>query len=182
MATDAGPKVSRTRDEHPAEAAFDRGLAFRLGRLHRVLREDWEQHIADLAVTPAQASMLRAIGENPGIGLRQLARRMATDPMNAKRLADHLEHAGLAFSAGDPAHAQRRNLAPTAEGKAVARELTRRATAWNRRLTRRAGGAELHELSRLLGRLEQLFAVEDEVGAPLPVRARGKEHRHADPY
>ena len=181
MTTDAGSRLSRKRDESPAEGAFDRGLAFRLGRLHRALREDWEQHIADLAVTPAQASMLRAIHENPGIGLRQLARRMATDPMNAKRLADHLELAGLAFSAGDPSHAQRRNLATTADGRSVARELTRRAAAWNRRLTRRAGEAELHQLGQLLSRLEHVFAVEDELGGSVSIRPRGKGHRHADP-
>jgi len=182
MPTDVRSNPRRNRDESPAAGAFDRGLAFRLGRLHRVLREDWEQQIADLALTPAQASMLRAIGENPGIGLRQLARRMATDPMNAKRLADHLELAGLAFSAGDPSHAQRRNLAPTAAGRTVARELTRRAAAWNRRLTRRAGAEELRQLSRLLGRLEQVFLVEDEPRGSVPIRARGKEDRHADPY
>src|SRR5438045_7434310 len=85
---------------------FDAGLGFRLGRTHRLLREGWEAEIADLEVTAPQAAMLRAICDNPGVGLRQLAARMVTDPMNAKRLADHLESACMTRSTADPSHGQ----------------------------------------------------------------------------
>ena len=140
--------------------SLDAGLGFRLGRAHRLLRAEWEKEIADLGVSAAQAAMLRSICEESPTGLRQLARRMTTDPMNAKRLADHLESAGLVRSMGDPSHSQRRDLAPTQAGLAVAGQLVERAAAWNRRLSRRMGATELEQLSRLLARLEETLAVE----------------------
>jgi DNA-binding MarR family transcriptional regulator len=149
---------------------FDAGLGFRLGRAHRMLREGWETEIADLGVTAAQASMLRAICDDPGTGLRQLARRMVTDPMNAKRLADHLESVGMTQSKVDPSHAQRRGLVPTVKGLAVANKLRARAGAWNRRLAKRMGGAELTQLEALLARLEDSLGLEP--GARSGARSR----------
>jgi DNA-binding MarR family transcriptional regulator len=145
--------------------SLEAGLGFRLGRAHRLLREEWEREIADLGLSAAQAAMLRSICEESPTGLRQLARRMTTDPMNAKRLADHLESAGLVRSMDDPSHSQRRDLAPTQVGLAVAGQLANRATAWNRRLSRRMGAVELDQLRRLLARLEETLAV-DVAGHP----------------
>jgi DNA-binding MarR family transcriptional regulator len=104
--------------------------------------------------------MLRAISENPGIGLRQLARRMTTDPMNAKRLADHLESVRMVQSVDDPLHVQRRGLVPTPKGLAAADDLNARAAAWNRRLAQRMGTPELEQLRRNLALLEGVLEIE----------------------
>jgi DNA-binding MarR family transcriptional regulator len=138
-----------------AGASLESGLGFQLGRLHRVLREAWGEEIADLKLSPPQAAVLRAVCEWPGSGLRELARRMGADAMNAKRLADNLENLDLVRSAADPAHRQRRVLLPTEEGAALAGEINRRAEVWDRRLSELIGAEELRGLNRLLARLEE---------------------------
>ncbi|MHB1430568.1 MAG: MarR family winged helix-turn-helix transcriptional regulator [Streptosporangiaceae bacterium] len=143
--------------DRPAGGALESGLGFRLGRAHRILREAWERRIADLGLTPPQAAMLRAACEWRGCGLRELARRTHTDPMNAKRLADHLERDGLVRSATDPDHRQRRVLEPTPEGLAIAAELSGRAAAWGQRLSDLVGANHIAQIHALLDRLEQVL-------------------------
>ncbi|MDA8318193.1 MAG: MarR family winged helix-turn-helix transcriptional regulator [Actinomycetota bacterium] len=143
-------------DARPAGGALESGLGFRLGRAHRILREAWDRRIADLGLTPPQAAMLRAACEWRGCGLRELARRTHTDPMNAKRLADHLERAGLVRSTTDPDHRQRRVLEPTPDGLAIAAELSGRAAAWGQRLSDLVGADDIARIQALLDRLEQV--------------------------
>lgn len=131
------------------------GLGFRLGLVHRRLRSAWEESIADLGVSAPQAVMLRAVSEWPGMGLRGLARRLRTDAMNAKRLADHLEQLGLVVSSDDPQHRQRRVLHPTGDGRRVAASLTQRADAWERRLAAQVGADELKNLFVTLAHIDK---------------------------
>ncbi len=92
--------------------SLERELGFRMGQAHRVLKETWERQIADLGLSAPLAAMLRAVCEQPGSRLRELARRMRTDPMNAKRLVEVLEAEGLVTSSGVASHAQRREVQP----------------------------------------------------------------------
>lgn len=165
----AGQGPSGPPDRSPLEA----GLGFRLGRAHRLLRGAWEAEIADLGLSPPQAALLRAIARQPGCGLRELARWVHTDAMNAKRLADRLEQAGLMTSSPDPGHRQRRALRPTAEGAALAAELDRRAAVHQRRLTRLIGPAETAQLLALLDHLE-LAAARGLPPAPAAWQAEGE--------
>ena len=139
-------------------SALEAGLGFRLGRAHRMLRASWEETIADLGLSPPQAALLRAVAQRPGCGLRELARLMHTDAMNAKRLADHLERAGLLASSSDPGHRQRRVLRLTRPGATLARELGRRAADHQQALARLIGPAEVTRLLDLLDRLETAVA------------------------
>ncbi len=140
-----------------ADVSLEASLGFLAGRAHRKLRSAWERQIADLGLTAPQAAMLRAACEWPGSGLRELARRTHADPMNAKRLADHLERAGLLRSSPDAAHRQRRVLEPTERGLAVAGEVAARAAAWERRLTGLIGAEDAVRLKLLLARAEQVI-------------------------
>ena len=161
-----------------APGSLESSLGFVMGRAHRALREAWGERIADLKVSPPQAAMLRAICERPGSGLREVARRTRTDPMNAKRIADHLEQAGLVASTVDPSHRQRRDLEPTAGGVELAGELAVRAAAWHRRLAELVGATELDQLQRLLGRLEDALVREAErAGRP---RARQERQERTE--
>lgn len=147
-AGEGGPRRAR-----PAGRLESR-LGFRLGRAHRSLREAWEGQIADLGLSAPQAAVLRAVCERPGSGLREVARRMQTDPMNVKRLADHLEDAGLLHSETHASRRRRRDLFPTRAGATIARSIDRRAASWDRCLSRLFGAGELEELERLLSRLD----------------------------
>ena len=101
---------------------------------------------------------MRAVHEDPGVGVRELGRWAGTDAMNAKRLVDHLERAGLVESTVDPRHRQRRAVRPTARGNASATEIARRAAPWQHQMARGVGRTELAELCRPLGRLEEAVA------------------------
>lgn len=105
------------------------GLGFLLGQAHRALRAQWEFELSDLGVTSSQGAALRAVVEEPGLGPRQLARRMLTDPMNAKRLLDHLEQAAFVHTNVDPDDRRRRRAYATPRGEAIAREVAARAAA-----------------------------------------------------
>ena len=170
------------------------GLGFLLGSTHRALRSAWEEQLADLGLSAPQALVLRLVAEDSGLGLRELARRMRTDAMNAKRLVDNLESGGHLRSVEDPAHRQRRRLRVTDEGRQVASQVARRARAWEERLAEHlderldkrlaarldehehhAGGALAH-LHSLLGELRSALSdgsdpsavTTDEIDATLP--------------
>jgi DNA-binding MarR family transcriptional regulator len=147
-----------------AATALEAGLAFRLGRAHRSIRTAWEARIADLGLSSPQASALRAVVEQPGTGLRELARTLHTDPMNAKRLADGLEDAGLLASLNDPDDRRRRALEPTAAGSELAKQVTQRALAWGGTLDSILGQDDVATLWRILARIEAGIAELPEIG------------------
>lgn len=103
------------------------GVGFLLGAAHRAHRRRWEAALADLGVSAPQAAMLRLIAAEPGQGVRGLARRLGTDPMNAQRIAESLIAAGLCQAGRDPGDARRRPLRPTARGRRLARSVVERA-------------------------------------------------------
>lgn len=154
------PGAGTAVPQPPGGPAAEATLGFRLGRAHRLVRSAWEAEIADLGLSPPQALLLRAVAGRPGCGLRELARRIQTDAMNAKRLADHLDRAGLVRSQADPRHRQRRVLVPTGPGAALAGELDRRAAAYQQRLARRIGPAGMADLLALLDVVEAAAGAE----------------------
>ncbi len=157
----ANPRPDTVADlRSPAPPALESGIGFRLGRAHRRLRSAWESRIADLGLTSAQAAVVRAVAEQPGTGLRELARKLRADPMNVKRLADSLERAGLLRSTNDPADRRRRVLLLTPEGMAVSDRLSGRAVTWNAHLEGLLGPADLATLQALLDRLEAGIAAQ----------------------
>lgn len=161
----------------PAATGLEAGLGFRLGRAHRRLRAAWEAHIVDLGLGGPQATVLRAVSEAPDTGLRELARRVGTDPVNVKRLADGLERAGLLASTSDTADRRRRVLRPTARGQLLSHELAERAAAWNRQLATLVDPADLATLLVLLDRLETGIAgLPGHVSAARPAAVRLGDH------
>ncbi|NYI42731.1 MarR family winged helix-turn-helix transcriptional regulator [Demequina lutea] len=146
-----------------------------MGQTHKVLKETWERQIADLGLSAPLAAMLRTICEQPGSGLRELARRLRTDPMNAKRLVDHLEHEGLVTSSEANSHAQRREVSPTSDGLARVAGLVERSAVLRRQLGELLGESELEYLQELLVRLEDAL-----VDDPASARPRGDHASASD--
>jgi len=137
---------------------LESGIGFRLGRGHRTVRSAWQARIADLGLSSAQASSLRAVVERPGSGVRELARILGTDPMNAKRLADGLEAAGLVCSCADASDRRLRVLQPTDAGLALASEVEHRSRAWTATLEGMAGRGAIPAMLRTLDQLEEGIA------------------------
>lgn len=139
------------------------GLSQLLGVAHRQHRRAWELEIADLELTAPAGALLRLIAGEPGLGVREIARRLATDPMNVARLADGLHDRELIETLPDPADARRRPLHPTSAGRALATELGDRAEAQDRRLAAELGEPAYDALLDGLGRLAEL----DGLGEPV---------------
>jgi DNA-binding MarR family transcriptional regulator len=161
-------------DPSPLALPLEADLRFRLGRAHRAVRGAWQARIADLGLTSPQAGALRAITEQPGTGLRELARRLGTDPMNAKRLADGLEREGLVVSRAHPADARMRVISPTDRGLALGREVERRAGEWQRAIEELLGADDAARLRLILERLEDESAA---LVVSVPVAASGDKAR-----
>lgn len=115
------------------------GLGFLLGVAHRERRRAWEAQLADLHITAPQAALLRLVSSHPGRGIRQLARKLATDPMNVQRLADSLADRQLLETRVDPADARRRPLYPTTAGQRLAAVITDRAARAEKHLADQLG-------------------------------------------
>lgn len=122
------------------------GLGFLLGVAHRAHRRAWEAELADLDLTAPQAALLRLVTAQPGQGVRQLARRLGTDPMNVQRVAESLIAAGLCEARHDPGDARRRPLHPTDEGNRLARAVAQRAESAELGLNDALGGERYHTL------------------------------------
>lgn len=148
-ADDHGEDATRSVPRH-----LETNLGFRLGRTHRLLRGQWARQLNDLGLTPPQAATLRAVCEEPGTSLRELARHMHVDVMNVRRLLDRLESLGLVSSSPDPTHRQRRVLHPTPQGSTIAREVAARSAAGSEQLAERLGIADYVQLQELLARLD----------------------------
>jgi DNA-binding MarR family transcriptional regulator len=78
--------------------------------------------------------------------------------MNLRRLADHLEQAGLVQVIPDPEHSQRRVVRATSAGVAVSEQLAARAAALNRRLEQLLGHDDLAQLQDLLEKLQTILS------------------------
>ena len=103
------------------------GVGFLLGVAHRGRRRRWEAELADLGLTAPQAALLGVVAAQPGMGVRSIARRLGTDPMNAQRIAESLIASGLCEAGRDPLDSRRRPLSATAEGARMAAVVSSRA-------------------------------------------------------
>ena len=155
----------------PAGGTLDAALGFRLGRAHRALREAWEARISGLRLSAPQAIIIRALAGRPGSGVRDLARHLHTDPMNAKRIADHLEERGLVASAGAEADRRRRPLRLTEAGAELSRVVEREAASWEGHLDELLGAADASTLRLLLDRLTTALAGREQMDRDRPAAA-----------
>lgn len=144
-----------------AGAAAPEGLAttgFLLGRTARSLRRSWGERIAATGASPAQAAVLRALRREERVGIRRLARTLATDAMNVKHLADQLEARGLLTSETDPGDRRTRCLVLSETGRALAVELDRLAEEQEEWFRASLGRGTVTRLAETLRGLESLLA------------------------
>ena len=100
----------------PARLPIGDTLGFRLSRLMRFLRSSWAKTLEPLTLSPPEAAILRAVGDQPGIGVRALARCLNFDPMNVKRSADALQARGMLLSTQSTIDSRSRALTLSEEG------------------------------------------------------------------
>ena len=151
------PGPARARD-----VPLELGIGFRLSRLVRVLRAQWSADLAQLALAPPQAAVLRAVAEHPGCSLRALARVLGAEPMTAKRCVDDLEGRGLLTSAHRGEDRRPRALQLTAAGNSVAVDVGALVRHQDARLSAALGAEGRTCLERVLVVLEAELASTDD--------------------
>jgi DNA-binding MarR family transcriptional regulator len=122
-------------------------------RLYRELRRE----VHAVGVTGYQISLLVAIKQSPGLGVRGLAAQERISPAAMSGHVARLEGAGLVERRVDAKDRRRHGLTLTAAGEGVLRSVKRRRTAW---LVERLGalsGEELQAVEAALGPLERLL-------------------------
>jgi DNA-binding MarR family transcriptional regulator len=128
-------------------AADPLAVANRLRPALLKLNRDLRREIHSLGVSAGQVALLVAIGQNPGIGVRELAARERMSAPGMSGHVDRLVAAGLVARTPDVHDRRRVGLTLTAEGQRVRRAVKSRRTAWL--------AARLRELTP-----EQLEAIE----------------------
>ncbi|MDA8057103.1 MAG: MarR family transcriptional regulator [Actinomycetota bacterium] len=187
MVTTASPRSERTAPPQGERTASARqrvvtreepqpalGLGFRLGRLGRALRRDWADELAELALSPPLAAVLRGIEVSPGCSLRALARTLGSDPMNVKRCVDELEERGLVASAHRSTDRRSRTLTLTDSGQSAVVHvgaLVDRHESW---LTAALGREGRRSLEQAVGRLEVLLGLAAADATPTGARRDGR--------
>jgi DNA-binding MarR family transcriptional regulator len=113
-------------------------------QLNRQLRRE----LAPLGITGGQAALMHAVRTNPGIGVRELAKREGVSTAAMSTALTRLEAAGLIRRTRGETDRRRVGLEVTDEGARVLRSARSRRTAW---------------LANRLGRLspEELAAIDD---------------------
>ena len=129
-------------------------LANRLRPVLLKLSRELRREIHGLGVTGGQVSLLNAIEQAPGIGVRELA---AQERMSAPALSgyvDRLEKAGFVTRTPSGTDRRRIGLTVTAAGKRVLRSVRARRTAW---LAARLRGLPQDDLAAVDRAIEPLY-------------------------
>ena len=124
-------------------------------KLNRHLRRE----IHSLGVTGGQVSLLVAIKQHPGIGVRELAALERMSAPGMSKYVGRLEEAGLVTRTGADADRRRIGLTLTAEGERVLRSVKSRRTAW---LAARLRGLAEEDLEAVDRAIEPLLELIDE--------------------
>ena len=124
-------------------------------KLCRELRRE----VHSLGVTGYQISLLVAIKQAPGIGVRELAAQERLSPGGVSTQVARLEQAGLVQRAIDAKDRRRQGLTLTAAGERVLRSVKRRRTAWLAERLDRLDPDEVAAIDAALGPLAKLLEV-----------------------
>jgi DNA-binding MarR family transcriptional regulator len=132
-------------------------LANRLRPVLLKLGRDLRREIHSLGVTAGQVALLVQIGQNPGIGVRDLAAR---ERMSAAGMSGHIDRlvgSGLVTRTPDTGDRRRVGLALTDEGQRVRRAVKSRRTAWLASRLTQLTPEQLETLDAAIGPLQELI-------------------------
>jgi DNA-binding MarR family transcriptional regulator len=105
-------------------------LAEQLRPVVMKLSRELRREVRSLGVTGGQVSLLFAVKQSPGVGVRGLAARERMSPAGMSGHVRRLVALGLLRREPDPADARRHGLYVTDEGKRILRLVKARRTAW----------------------------------------------------
>jgi MarR family transcriptional regulator, temperature-dependent positive regulator of motility len=118
---------------------FDHCLYFNTTALARRLEREWVGAFDPFGLTPAQAFMLRAILERPGMLQRELAESMSISRPTATRTLDGLQEKGLIERRGLERDGRELEIHPTSAANRMKAALNRTSAGVTARLKDRLG-------------------------------------------
>lgn len=136
---------------------------FNLGLAHRKLLRAFEDALAPLGLTVAQAHALSALYHQDGLLAKDLARELSIDAGSLTPMLDRLEKQGLLARCPHPEDRRATRLCATERARELRPALEAALSAASARLAEKFAPEELETLLTLLRRL-----VEDEPLAALP--------------
>ncbi len=145
----------------PTLAADPLSVANRLRPVLLHLARQLRREVHPLGVTGGQVSLLVAVRDRPGIGVRELADLEGIAPASVCRSLDRLEQAGLVRRGPARSGDRRRvGLEVTDEGERVLRLVRSRRTAWLAARLRRLSEDELAAVEAAVAPLASLLREE----------------------
>lgn len=148
----------------------DRSVGFLLGRAHRRHRALWEDRLGPLGLTAPRAAVLRLVAQHPGCSQRDVARELATDPMNARRLVADLATRGLLTRERAARDRRREQLRLTDAGHRLASRVAGEAQELTTDLAARLGLERYATLSHLLAAFDSVLDLDRPDTAPAAAR------------
>lgn len=94
---------------------FENCLYFNTNALARLLDKTWSEAFLEFNLTPSQGFMLRVIGKNAGISVRELALHLVISRPTTSRALDILEKRGLIIRKTIAKDGREINIFPTQE-------------------------------------------------------------------
>ncbi|MGN6377399.1 MAG: MarR family winged helix-turn-helix transcriptional regulator [Gaiellales bacterium] len=122
-------------------------------QLNRHLRRE----LAPLGITGGQAALLHAVRKNPGVGVRELARREGVSTAAMSTSLTRLESAGLVRRTRAAADRRRVGLELTELGSRVHRSARSRRTAWLAARLKKLSPDQLAAVDSAIDSLERLL-------------------------
>jgi DNA-binding MarR family transcriptional regulator len=155
-AADAAP-----RDAAPAAAsapglsmeALEGFIGYAIRRAQLSVFEDFNERMAEFAISTAQFSVMRLARDNPGLNQRALAEALGAETSRMVLIIDELERRGIVDRLPSMLDRRSRAIYLTAEGRKLLRRLERRAAAQDRAMEKRLRGDDKATLLRMLRHL-----------------------------
>jgi DNA-binding MarR family transcriptional regulator len=117
-------KLERNKDgimaiRRTGTASMPTGIAYLIGRLHRMLRRRLGETLSPLGLTLQQYTMLAVLGARGQLSNAQLAERAFVTPQTANEMVKAMEANGWIERSPDPTHGRVIQLRLTPSGQSV---------------------------------------------------------------
>lgn len=129
-------------------------IGYRLRRAQIAIFQDFIESFASMNIRPVDYSILRLVGDNPGVRQGQLGEALGIKRANMVNLIHELEGRGLVERRAVAGDRRSRALHLTCEGKAFVAKLQEVWTVHEQRFIDRLGGEA--ERDRLIGLLDRI--------------------------
>lgn len=128
-------------------------VGYMVRRVQLSVWQDFGDRFAELGITPARYSVVRLVGDNPGITPAALADALGVERSRMAVLVDDLERRGLLVRIASTVDRRSRAIFLTGFGRSQLRVFNRKVAASERQIFRRLRGDDKQVLIRMLRNL-----------------------------